>query len=158
MTFLQNHPVVESTTNLSSLDITPSQKSARNVFNELNTRKSIRKSLQRKIVFNVTKPSGKLIDGNDKKSVDLENLKITKFGDFLPEGKKKSENKTKYTRMGFVVSYKDGRNGDLFLPIEVKKSKDPEKDEQLRKKLLVLQHCLKGKIKEFLETLPELTE
>jgi len=162
-----NIPTTKSTSNtdqtiistdFSSLDITPSQKSARNVFHELNTKKSTRKSLQRKIVFNVTKPSGKLVDGSDKKSVHLENLKITKFGDFLPEGKKNSENKTKYTRIGFVISYKDGRNGDLFLPIEVKKSKDPEKDEKLREKLLVLQHCLKGKINEFLETLPKMVE
>jgi len=150
--------IMINSTDFSSLDITSSQKSARHVFHELNTKKATRKSLQRKIVFNVTKPSGKLIDGSDKKSVHLENLKITKFGDFLPEGKKNSEKKSKYTRMGFVVSYKDGRNGDLFLPIEVKKTKDAEKDEQLREKLLVLQHCLKGKIKEFLETLPKLAE
>jgi len=132
--------------------LSKSQELSKELYQSLKTEKPVRRSLRRRLSFKVTKPSGKSVDGNDIKRIDLENLKITKFGEFLPEGKK-----NKYKRFGFVIAYKDKRNGDLFLPIQVLRTKNMTDDEFNKEQanLQMVQFFLKEKIKEFMNELPK---
>ena len=133
----------------SELDTNSHQKAGRKRFHEICSNKQNVKRMKRKLVFRVTKPSGKPVDGNDMKMIYLENLVISKFGQFIPEHRKHRENKQRYSRWGFIISYKDLSKGDLFLPVQGRRTKDSEQDKQNQEKLIVIQHCLKDKIEEF---------
>lgn len=129
-----------------------SQKLSKEHYKNLMTEKPVRRLLRKRISFKVSLPSGKAVDGNDIKRIDLDNLKITKFGEFLPQGKR-----NKYKRFGFVISYKDKRSGHLFLPthpLRTKNMSDEDYDNALAN-LMMVQHFLKEKIKEFIDKLPK---
>ena len=134
------------------VQLSKSQELSKELYASLKTEKPVRKSLRRRLSFKVTMPSGRAVDGKDIKRIALDNLEITKFGAFLPEGKK-----AKYKRFGFVIAYKDKRNGDLFLPIQPLRTKNMTDDEFNKEQanLQMVQYFLKEKIKEFLNELPK---
>merc|ERR1711920_957000 len=142
----QKSPEIPETPENDVLPLSNSQKLSKDHYTSLMSEKPVRKLLKKRISFKVSLPSGRSVDGNDIKRIDLENLKITKFGDFLPQGKK-----NKYKRFGFVISYKDKRSGHLFLPVQAlrTKSMSDEAFDSVQANLMTLQRILKEKITEF---------